>query len=97
MSDAQQVYDEAMNALEKAVVAIDASLSTLVLAREALVDRAQDLSRAHQGARQQAPDADPMATMGQAPEGECEHEGPAMEADTMSGSHRFCGDCGEPL
>jgi hypothetical protein len=92
----EQVYDEAMRALEKAVIAIDASLGTLVMAREALVDRAQDLSRAHQGGREQAPAEDPTAVMGQAPAVDCQHTGPTMETETMAGLVRFCADCGEP-
>lgn len=93
MSDAQQVYDEAMHALEKALIAIDASLSTLVLAREALVDRAQDLSRAHQGGRTQ-PGTDPTATMGQAADPDCPHDS-TTETETMGGIVRFCDACGE--
>jgi hypothetical protein len=97
VSDAQQVYDEAMHALEKAVIAIDASLSTLVLAREALMDRAQDLSRAHQGGKEQPPEQDPTAVMGQPVPENCAHTAPAMETETMAGLIRFCGDCGQQL
>lgn len=93
MSDPQQVYDEAMHALEKALIAIDASLSTLVLAREALVDRAQDLSRAHTGGREQ-PGPDPMATMGQPADPDCQHVSQS-ETETMAGIVRFCNACGE--
>lgn len=82
--------DLAWEACESALRAVDASLSTLVLARENIVANMQAMS----AERQQAPQAPQTATMGQAPDPDCPH--PESSRLDLGGA-QLCEACGEQV
>lgn len=79
--------DLAWEACESTLRAIDASLSTLVLARENVVAQMQGMA----AEKQQAAIPEPDATMGQTPDPNCTHpEGRRLDL----GSAQLCDVCG---
>lgn len=83
------------SALEEALMAIDTSIGTLVMART-IVERALV---AEQAAGQE-PQTDPLATMGpdREYEGPCRHEGERTPLPAMGGTAlELCADCGESV
>lgn len=82
--------DLAWEACESALRAIDASLSTLVLARENVVANMQAMA----AERQQAPAQAAAATMGQAPDPDCTH--PEDRRIDLGGAE-LCDACGQQV
>lgn len=83
--------DQAWLACESALRAIDASLSTLVLARENIVTQMQAMAGMTQDGQ---PGQQPTATMGHVPDPDCPHP----EDRRMNlGVAELCEACGEQV